>query len=171
MIRRSLWILLIMFAVAVPVGAQESDGSIRLYMRCQGKSIAGGAVTIYNVSNMDLSDTPEQLQRQFQAAGITGKTAVIRNDGTACFTNLEKGYYLLVQETAPKGYLAMRPFFISIPSEIDDQVQYHIEARPKLQQIPEENLPQTGQLQWPVWLLLGMGMIAMGTGTLLLKRK
>lgn len=162
---------LILFLVALPVSAQEAGGSIRLYMYCQGKPVAGGAVTIYNVSNMDLSDTPEQLLQQLPASGSTGKTAVIGDDGTACFTNLEKGYYLLVQETAPKGYFAMRPFFVSIPSEIDDQAQYHIEAHPKLQQIPEENLPQTGQLQWPAWLLAGMGLVAMGMGTLLLKRK
>ena len=65
----------------------------------------------------------------------------------------------------------MKPFYISVPITIGETVQYHIEAFPKIQPEPEKELPQTGQWNWPVWLLLFSGLAVMCLGILILKEK
>ena len=52
-----------------------------------------------------------------------------------------------------------------------DQLCYRIDAAPKLQRIPEAELPQTGQRNLPVWGLLGGGLALIAAGIELQKRK
>jgi len=169
--RRCLWLLVMLLFVAVPVRGEGNGGSIRLVMRCQGSAVSGGSVRVYDVTDLDRSVDPEVMAQVLLSTGIIGRTAEIGMDGTVCFADLETGYYLLVQERAAPGYLVVKPFYISIPITVGDQVQYHVEAFPKLQRIPQTQLPQTGQAHLPVWVLMSSGLALTGLGFFLQKRK
>ena len=71
------------------------------------------------------------------ASGITAET-----DGTYTFGNLDLGYYLVVETKAPDGYVAGKPFLVSIPSTDNYQSNaagtkwvYNVEVAPKSAEI------------------------------------
>ena len=82
------------------------------------------------------------------------------------FAPLEKGVYL-VCSPAQKGEFA--PFLVRIPTVIGEKEVYHIQATPKEEtdpdptqpgsdpEKPDDDIPQTGNIQWPKYLLLGLG--------------
>ena len=162
--------MLLVLLLAFSVGAEQL-GQIRLVMRYRGNAVSGGTVKLYEVTDYDISNDPEVLARQLRLMDTDGKMAPIGQDGTVSFVGLTTGIYLLVQEDAATGYYAMKPFFISIPITVDDQIQFEIEAYPKLERIPDEKLPQTGQHNLPVILLMGGGILLISLGILVQKRK
>ena len=164
-------LLLILLLLPIVARAEGTCGSIRLIMRCKGEPVSGGTVTMYDVTEFGHTVKPETLSKILESAGMNGVTAKIGSDGTVNFQQIENGYYLLIQEKASTGYLPMKPFYLSIPITIGETVQYHIEAFPKIQPEPEKELPQTGQRNWPVWVLLFSGLAVTSLGTLLLKQK
>ena len=99
-------------------------------------------------------------------------------EGRALFTDLPIGLYLIVQESAAYGYSYLEPFLVSVPYMLDGQYQYHVTAAAKssLEKEPEPtepppptvpdgpNLPQTGQLNWPIPLMAvaGFGLFVVG---------
>ena len=113
-------------------------------------------------------------------------------DGTAQFENLQTGLYLIVQDTPAPGFSKVGAFLISLPYLSNGTYQYQVTAavkseldrqtetvptKPTEPSEPMESttpkppkLPQTGQLNWPVPLLVtaGLGMIVLG---LILRRK
>lgn len=102
---------------------------------------------------------------------LLGKKKTINDDGEVHFENLEMGLYLLVQEEAAEGYFAASPFLISVPMDVGDEWIYDVDASPKvalerepvLPQIPPD-IPQTGQLKWPIPVLIvsGLALFAIG---------
>ncbi|MGT2807177.1 hypothetical protein DIX60_00965 [Streptococcus iniae] len=85
-------------------------------------------------------------------------------------TDLPAGLYLFVQNQAVPGYELMRPFLISIPND----GQYNVSALEKMSPLIPKNqatiipksppvkdnvLPFTGQLWWPVPILLSAGLL------------
>ena len=101
--------------------------------------------------------------------------------GEAAFTGLVTGLYLIVQEEAAEGYSKLSPFLVGIPYLENGEYQCQVTAASKLEREPEPtttaptkptgpNLPQTGQLNWPVPVLTvsGLGLFAVGW---LLRRK
>ena len=99
--------------------------------------------------------------------------------GIAEFRNLHFGLYLAVQETAASGYGKTKPFLVSVPYLEDGAYVYNVKADPKtdlereVKPTPTQKpstpsgggkLPQTGQLWWPVPVLIcmGLGCIAVG---------
>lgn len=97
--------------------------------------------------------------------------------GKVVFDGLETGLYVLVQEKAAEGYSAVKPFLVGVPNNEDGEYVYDVVASSKAQPTPEETkpttaptketeptLPQTGQLNWPVPLMvvLGMGFFVVG---------
>ena len=99
-------------------------------------------------------------------------------DSVLKFSDLEVGLYLITQSTASTGYSIMDPFLISIPGKETEKDRYNVNASPKMGKIqkettppPKDNtppsggkLPQTGQLWWPVAVLLAAGAIMLGGG-------
>ena len=75
-------------------------------------------------------------QSQTTADG-TGET----RKGEATFSNLELGYYLVVETKTPSKYVASKPFFVSIPETVttDDGStwNYNVSVSPKNQEIPD----------------------------------
>lgn len=170
MIKRGyLWVLVLL--LAFPVGAAGEIGSIRLNMGYQGNPVAGGEVTLYDVTQQYDSASTDYLVQLARSGMMDGVTQKVGIDGTVRFSDLPSGVYLLVQNRAVDGYYPVNPFCISIPIMVGDQVQYHIEAAPKLEPLPETKLPQTGLIRYPVWGLLSGGLSLMALGLLLIKRK
>ena len=110
---------------------------------------------------------------------LSGDTLDIDKDGKVTFTGLEVGLYLLLQEKPAEGYRSIEPFLVSVPMEEQGSYRYDVDASPKVapEKAPVEPtspsapttpggpiLPQTGQLNWPIPVLvvLGLGLFAAG---------
>ena len=91
--------------------------------------------------------------------------------------------YLVVQNEASDGFLEAVPFLVSVPAKEGNQYKYDVDVSPKLDIAPEEttepsteptspppgpNLPQTGQINWPVPVLAALGVFLI-TGDIYLR--
>lgn len=170
---RKMRIMLVLLLLLVPfrAAAAEGNGSIRLNMRYSGGAVPGGTVTLYPVTDREEAANARNPAEYAQSMGLPGTTQTVGEDGTVTFSGLEPGHYLLVQQEAAAGYLTMKPFCISLPMSVGGELVYDIIAEPKLERIPGGQLPQTGQLVWPIWVLLGGGFSLIGLGILVRKRK
>lgn len=97
-------------------------------------------------------------------------------DGKATFTGLSTGLYLIVQNKAADGFSKMGAFLVSVPYMENGEYKYHVTAsiKSELEREPEPTepeptdpppgLPQTGQLNWPIPLMVvaGLGFFAVG---------
>lgn len=125
------------------------------------------------------------LEKLGTPAGGYNGTAVIDASGNASFAGLEEALYLVVRTKAALSNQAYssEPFLVSIPLLWDGELQYVVSASPKygwtppvpdkpstpdtvdpeVQVTPTKpasnalKLPQTGQLNWPVPILLLAG--------------
>jgi hypothetical protein len=96
-------------------------------------------------------------------------------DGKATFSGLCTGLYLIVQYQAADGFSKMDAFLVSIPSQENGEYQYHVTASIKTElereadkaateptpmpMEPEDpKLPQTGQLNWPIPIMVVAGL-------------
>ena len=88
-------------------------------------------------------------------------------NGKAVFTDLPTGLYLIVQEQAAEGFSKLGAFLVSVPYMEDGEYQYHVTAaiKSEIEREPEPTdppptipddpkLPQTGQLNWPIPLMI-----------------
>ena len=100
-------------------------------------------------------------------------------DGKATFSGLSTGLYLIVQDEAALGFSGLGPFLVSVPYMEDGEYRYHVTAaiKSELEREPESepteppptepgdpDLPQTGQLNWPIPLMVvaGLGFFVVG---------
>lgn len=110
--------------------------------------------------------------------------ATVDASGTAVFSNVGVGLYLVKQTKVSDGYDAVDSFVVSVPvvDESTGELVYNVNASPKAGQAekkaePENpgrkttpagkvsgNLPQTGQLWWPVAVmgLSGAALLCVG---------
>lgn len=128
---------------------------------------------------------------------ITGGTAAIDRNGSVTFSDVVPGLYMLIQTVAAEGYSCVTPFLVSLPSYTNGEYVYDIDvsAKTELAKAEEEKtdnnqgtnvtnkpasgkntggsdnggnkLPQTGQLNWPIPILLVMGTALVLTGLIL----
>ena len=107
-------------------------------------------------------------------------------DGKATFTGLSTGLYLIVQNKAADGFSKMGAFLVSVPYMEDGEYRYHVTAaiKSELEREPEPEptdppptepddpkLPQTGQLNWPIPLMVVAGLALFAIGWILCFRK
>lgn len=170
MYRKLFVILSLLFLMPIRAFALQ-QGSIEVAMEYGGKTVSGGTVTLYEIGDWSETADAEILAEYADKMNIPGTTKKVGEDGKARFPKLAPGHYLVVQHEAPAGFLPMNPFCISIPMTVGGKLIYDVQATPKLQRLPEPQLPQTGQLIWPIWVLLGSGFGLIGLGYLLQKRK
>lgn len=161
------------------VGAvKEDDGDYSFVLT---DDFAGSGADLTDVSSEALA---AELKQYAGSQMISGRTEKIRNDGKVSFTDLKLGLYLLVQNEAADGYSKVSPFLVSVPMKEEDLYVYDIDASPKVELEKEpgpltptkpENpvvptqpvLPQTGQLNWPIPVLVMAGMILFAIGWIL----
>ena len=178
------------------------QGSINISMRCGNFAVPGGTLSLYRVGDIQEDDgnysfvpsagftgctdafddiqSPALAQKLADYAKenkIPSRTQKIDQRGKITFS-VEPGLYLLVQEKAAEGYLAVAPFLVSVPMNEDGSYIYDVDASPKAE--PEEAplptptptpkppaLAQTGQLNWPVPVLALLGLCLFSLGWLL----
>ena len=133
-------------------------------------------------SNADLTKVTDPavaqlLLKYVQTYRITKITSPIVN-GVCAFNDLPVGLYLVWQNEsdATTGYSAIQPFLISVPRTQDGEYIQDIVAKPKVPLVtppptpsvppspPPPNLPQTGQLNWPIPFMgvAGCALFALG---------
>ena len=99
-------------------------------------------------------------------------------DGKATFTGLSTGLYLMIQEQAAPDFSKLDAFLVSIPYQENGEYRYHVIAAVKseIEQEPETepsteptipDIPQTGQLNWPVPIMAASGLACFVIGWLL----
>ena len=129
------------------------------------------------LSNLDNPNLARTLAELAQRRGLTPLTAQIEK-GSAAFFPLTPGLYVVTQSRlqATEGFDAIQPFLISLPRWEEGAYVYDLTAAPKVPLVPQEteptepppptepvppgdpDLPQTGQLNWPVPVLAVLGM-------------
>lgn len=125
---------------------------------------------------------PTALAALVKTKELKGTAKTISALGKIKFSELETGLYLVIQSKAASGYNAVNPFMVTVPGVVNNVYVYDVDASPKLEleKAPTEtttpptttttttttsgSLPQTGQTQWPVpvMVVLGVFLIAMG---------
>ena len=129
---------------------------------------SGGLVPLPEFSGCDLSTTAANARALADFAltkGLNGVTRTPDDGGIVRFLDLSPGLYLIRQTTVGEGYQPFSPFLAGIPTVIGDFVCYDVDASPKVAALPTgPQLPQTGQLRWPVPVLAlgGVTLILLG---------
>ena len=129
-----------------------------------------------DIQSPDLAGKLAKLEKKLTS--VTAKPVTIDKKGTATFSDLKFGLYLVVQKTAASGYGKASPFLVSVPYLYKDEYKDNVTSQPKTDLEREVKpttpsssggggggkLPQTGQLWWPVPVLVcaGLGCIAVG---------
>ena len=92
-------------------------------------------------------------------------------DGKATFSSLSTGLYLIVQNKVADGFSKLGAFLVSVPYMKDGEYQYHVATSikselkrepeptdPKPTEPEDPKLPQTGQLNWPIPVMVVAGL-------------
>lgn len=177
-------LLMLCLALALPVSAAR-PGSLEI---CDVKSPAviyhvadaagaptqafAGALTENMTEENFSAEAAKQLQAYAKAENIPGQTGTPNDDSLISFPTLEEGCYLICS-TAEAGEFA--PFLIRIPMTIGGKPVYDIQASPKADTPedpagpgkpaePQPDIPQTGAILWPKYLMLILGGAAIVLG-------
>ena len=166
--------------------AEKGDGPAG-YSLC--KEFKNCGIDPFRLLELQDEDLADQLAAYAVTLEDAGREEAADADGNICFDDLEAGIYLLIQDRAADGFTRMRPFIIMLR---DNEI---VEAVPKLTVIgeqesepseptaeetgPEETVPEkehhdlpvTGQLQWPIPVLIGTGFILLAAGIITHKKK
>lgn len=154
---------------AYKVGSiQEDNGS---YSFVPVDALRDRISKFWDIQSPALAGTLAKYVTMKKLPPVTAKPVSIGRKGTAVFPNLEPGLYLVLQETPAPGYDKCKPFLVSVPYLKDGAYLYDVDASPKVSLEPHKpphggggRLPQTGQLWWPVPVLVcaGLGSIVVG---------
>ncbi len=129
----------------------------------------------------DASALAARLAAFVEKGSLVGlETRRIGADGTAAFTGLQSGLYLFIQNEGAEGYSPIEPFIVTLPYLQDGEYVYDLAAVPKTELTPtpeppptppQPDIPVTGQLWWPVPLLVCGGLVLVVLGVVLNRRK
>ncbi len=172
-------------------GKSVPGGELQLYKVAEVEENDGNfffeALPEFAVKGMDINDmdkAQENAEKLDKKIGTKEADQVKTPDakGKVVFSKLTAGLYLIRQETAAEGYEPIHPFLVSLPYLEDGKYRYDLDTLPKFSPDleteptteptvptttkPSGDIPQTGQLWWPVpaLLCLGMALICAGMG-------
>ena len=99
-------------------------------------------------------------------------------NGVVTFDGLELGLYLILQTKTISGFEKITPFLVSVPLWDKDHYLYEISVSEKFElkktlstlDKPGPTLPQTGQVNWPVPVLLTLGLVLIVSGATLRRK-
>ena len=141
------------------------------------EELKGNDVDLGTPTNPDVAEKLLKLAKKYP---LTIQNAPIVK-GKASFSELPVGLYLVWQdeEDATDGFSPIQPFLISIPKRDGNQYIHDIVAKPKVPletepttpppppPPPPPNIPQTGQLNWPVPVMATLGCVLFVLGLIL----
>ncbi|MBO5869450.1 MAG: hypothetical protein J6Q89_01750 [Clostridia bacterium] len=183
-------------AAAEPIDL-DKKGSIAISMQDDGKTIESGSFTIFKTADiwwnvdkydfeyadafakcgigfekLDSLNTAKSYVDYIERNSIEGTKVEVGEYGTAIFTDLSTGLYLVMQEDSADGYEKCEPFFVTLPINGEEGWVYEIDASPKINieqesNPPPSNIPQTGQLKWPIPVLAVLGVLVFSVGCVL----
>ncbi len=131
-----------------------------------------------NFNDLEDPSLAKTLNELAVTHGLKPLTASISN-GKAIFSNLETGIYVVCQRAGEEteGYAAINPFLVSLPQWQNNTYVYDLTAAPKVSIVPSgtepsqttqpddtSDLPQTGQLNWPIPLMAVLGLTIFSIG-------
>lgn len=171
-------------------GMPVSGGSVNLYKvgyvyendgNYSFKPVTAVQSVVTEFEDIQSPDLAQKLAKQVdKLTPVTTKPVTIDKDGAATFSNLKFGLYLVVQETAATGYGKTSPFLVSVPYLDDGEYVYAVASDPKTELEREVKpttpttppssgdeggkLAQTGQLWWPVPVLVCAGLACIAVG-------
>ena len=162
-------------------GTELDDGQLSICKIADIDPETAGFILIEPLQGGSLSlENPTDPSVAKKAAGLVlnkqlpMQSAPIRK-GSSSFSDLETGLYLVYQSSqdASSGFAPITPYLISVPYLSDGKYVMDVKAKPKvpLEETPtvptepeprkptDARLPQTGQLNWPVPILVVGGLI------------
>lgn len=171
------WMLTVFLlpALCLTATAAQQEGSIEVTLRSGETPLMGGTVTLFRVGvpaedGYRIGDafgggfvrhedalSPHLAQWLAQMEGEPGMSRILDADGSADFSHLEAGLYLLVQNGTVEDFFPVMPFLMMLPYE----GQWNVQAYPYTQQVYTE-CPRTGQHPGP--FLGALGMVVSGIG-------
>jgi cell division septation protein DedD len=135
----------------------SKTGEITLRMKDGDTVVPGGSVSLYQVGelveeqgaytltftdpflesqasldDLESSQLPHQLADYASDQHLVGVSQTISDLGTASFSDLPLGLYLVVQTESNADYELAEPFLVSLPQLTDGSYLYTVEAAPKL---------------------------------------
>lgn len=149
---------------------------------------------IRHLEDADVENLSAELAAYIEEEKLTGTHAPIDDYGKAVFDNyghgLKQGLYLVIQTVPAEGFEKISPFLISLPYYDGEEYVYDVTAAAKneLEQEaskptnpsnptkppsskPSGKLPQTGQLNWPIPVMVISGLTLFVIGWVLRFRK
>jgi len=176
--RKVLWVLMLgvfIFCSTTPAMASETYGSLQVKLDAGDLAVTNGAVTLYQVGNrveegyrimesfgggiIRLEDAGSDKLAQWLAetAGETGMTRLLDADGSAVFSELGEGLYILVQTERMDGFYPILPELLAVPNGEAWDIDIYKQPVPVVTEIPK-----TGQSPVPLFGILGMILSSAG---------
>ncbi len=178
-------IVLSLFYESRPV----SGGDLRLYKVGEVEQDDGSCffrlsdafgARVLDQSALDSPELVGQLAGDSDLNTLEYRSTTFGADGKATFSGVSPGLYLLTQTKAASGFQLVSPILVSVPYYVSDEEGYSYDvdasvkpalerhAQPSPLPTPKPPLPQTGQLNWPVPVMAGLGLCFIVAGVLLL---
>lgn len=183
----------------ISVNAEEVDttktGSITITLDKQ--QVSGGSLRLYQIATVEDnkfvytngyencgisldkldSDTAKALAKISTDTNTSVTQSVVKGSNVV-FNQLQVGLYLVVQDGSFENYQSIDPFLVSIPQKEGESYIYDVDASPKVGTLtkvtpttpPSEDIPNTGQLNWPIPVLATSGILLIVVGWYLLKK-
>ena len=188
--------VLMLCSFAISAQAAQ-DGSIEVKIKYNGQNVNGGELIAVRVGYMDLEagafkrltddrvienigqpSAVTAMQKYYKEATDKSEFTVRKvrvKDGIAKFEDLTSGLYLIYQEKAADGYNKLAPFLVTVPYQgvydVTVDSKSELEREPTepgpTEGDPDDKLPQTGQLNWPVPVMAAAGIILFLLGVVL----
>lgn len=191
--------LFLICSLLVPAKAAVNDkGSIEVKVKYEATNVTGGDLIAVRVGYVDSdknifrkvtthaeitgigeSSTVTQMQNFYTAYKSSYNFDVYKaevKNGTAKFTDIPLGLYLVYQETAASGFGKLAAFLVTVPYEgkLDVSIASKTELKREAQPTPGgsggtgssggQRLPQTGQLIWPIPCMAVAGTLLFALG-------
>ena len=151
---------------AIKVGYVDEDDGNYFFSR------VGDDALLEDIASADAVASLEQYYADNKGTISFETQTVDATEGVCQFSGLSTGLYLVIQETPAPGFSALNASLVSVPQLVDGVYEYNVSAaiKSELEREPEPTdpppttpsgpqLPQTGQLNWPVVAMAAVGII------------
>ncbi|MDO5541255.1 MAG: hypothetical protein Q4F83_14530 [Eubacteriales bacterium] len=116
------------------VGKLKSQDNLQIFLPVTGLEDMSAALTADNLNRADFArKTAIELSNSVESRGISGRTVNTDAAGSAVFTGLDPGIYLVRQTSGETEYGVIQPFLAVLPYvEVSTgELLYQMEASPK----------------------------------------